>query len=203
MFVEIYPQGDSVYRDIFPICPGGLWVAIPLRSQGILHQSHSGDSEEYPPQPQLAQYLLQAQHQCCLSPRPSLLTSKDTWGHAGRKGRFRGPSEVTAHSRRGRRRELNCVVAAVPSLAVGLWRYVKMRLVGHSPCQPAHYSSVSPFPQPDSCCLYPSLQFHTEYSQAIQWPEQGHLCFPPQTELKRREPLAVHINWLMTGDRVV
>ena len=46
VFLEIYPQGDSIYSEIFQMCPGGLWVAIPLKSQGILHPSHSGDSEE-------------------------------------------------------------------------------------------------------------------------------------------------------------
>lgn len=51
VFVEICPQGDSIYSEIFQMCSGD-----PLRSQGILHQSHSGDSEES----QLAQGLLQA-----------------------------------------------------------------------------------------------------------------------------------------------
>lgn len=46
MFVEIYPQGDSIYSEIFQVCPGGLWVAILLRSEGILHPSRPGDFEE-------------------------------------------------------------------------------------------------------------------------------------------------------------
>lgn len=40
--------------------------------------------------------------------------------------------------------------------------------------------------------LCPSLQVYSDYSQAMQQPERGHLCFPPQTELKRTDP------WLHT-----
>lgn len=36
--------------------------------------------------------------------------------------------------------------------------------------------------------LCPSLQVYSDYSQAMQQPERGHLCFPPQTELKRTDP---------------
>lgn len=35
VLVEIYPQGDGIYSEIFQMGPGGLWVAIPLGSQGM------------------------------------------------------------------------------------------------------------------------------------------------------------------------
>lgn len=41
VFVEIWPQGDSIYSEICQMCSGD-----PCRSLGILHQSPSGDSEE-------------------------------------------------------------------------------------------------------------------------------------------------------------
>jgi len=45
VFVVIDPQGNSLYSEIFQTCPGGLWVAIPLRSHGIPHRSgHPGES---------------------------------------------------------------------------------------------------------------------------------------------------------------
>lgn len=90
MFVEICPQGDSIYSEIFQMCSCG-----PLRSQGILHQSHSGDwgvtaCSGFPAG-------------VPVSPDSLLLTRKDAWGHVGRKGGPRRTSEVTAHSRRGHR----------------------------------------------------------------------------------------------------
>lgn len=90
MFVEICPQGDSIYSEIFQMCSCG-----PLRSQGILHQSNSGDwgvtaCSGFPAG-------------VPVSPDSLLLTRKDAWGHVGRKGGPRRTSEVTAHSRRGHR----------------------------------------------------------------------------------------------------
>jgi len=121
-----------------------------------------------PPRSGVVQGLLQAHHQCWVPPNPLLLTTKDAWGQTGRKGGFRGISEVTAHSRKGQTRELHCAAAAVPSLAVGLGRYVETRPGRRVPHQPAHYSPASPFLQPGSCCPCPSQQVYTEYSQAIQ-----------------------------------
>ena len=84
--VKNYPQGDTIYRETFSVCPGGLWVTIPCGSQGILHLSRSGDSEEAPSRSRLAQSLLQARHQGCVSPDPLLPTSKGAWGMQAEEG---------------------------------------------------------------------------------------------------------------------
>lgn len=118
MFLEVDPQGESIYSEIFQMYPPGLRIAIPLRPQGILHQSHLGDSEE--------SHLIHGSPRisCRLTTSVVSLLTPCHWEVKRPGGMWveKGGSEeqVKGQPAAGWDTEKHCVVEAVPSLAVGL-----------------------------------------------------------------------------------